>query len=261
MSEGATRGGGQEALAAELAARLAARADEDTRAWWERYLRGAVPFRGVPMAAVREVVHALWRELGLDERPRDEQVELALSLFAEAHAEDKLAGTLVLGERLLHRLGAADVPTLAKPFERRHIGEWSTCDWYCVKVLARMVERGDDRRSTAKAIASWRDAENLWQRRAAAVSFVRVARRGDAALPGLTDLVFTVCAANARDPERFSQTSVGWVLRELSHAAPTAVAAFVEEHADLLSREARNMATTKLPPELRARLNPSGRRR
>ena len=213
------------------------------------------------MAAVRDVVHPLWRELGLDERPREEQVELALVLLAETHAEDKLAGILVLGERLLDRLGAADVPTLAKPFERRHIADWSTCDWYCVKVLARMLEHGDDRASTAPAIASWRDADTLWQRRAAAVSFVRVARLGEGALPGLTDVVLTVCAANARDPERFSQTSVGWVLRELSHTAPAAVAAFVEEHADLLSREARNMATAKLPPELRVRLNPSGRRR
>ncbi len=90
---------------------------------------------------------------------------------------------------------------------------------------------------------------------------VNLARRGDAAVPGLTSLVVTVCEANARDPARFSQTSVGWVLRELSHAEPAAVAAFVEAHADVLSREARNMATAKLPPELRRRLNPSGRRR
>ncbi len=181
-------------------------------------------------------------------------------LFAELHAEDKLAGILVLAELLLDRLGAAEMPTLAQPFERGHIGEWSTCDWYCVKVLGRMLEKPDGR-ATADAIASWRNGGSLWQRRAAAVAFVRVARRGEVAMPWLVPLVLTVCATNARDPERFSQTSVGWVLRELSHAAPDAVSAFVDEHRELLSSEARNMATARLPPELRQQLNPHGRRR
>ncbi|MDQ3865278.1 MAG: DNA alkylation repair protein [Actinomycetota bacterium] len=244
-------------LVDELTGRLAARADAATRAWWERYLRGAILFRGVPMAGVRQVVHELRHDRGLDQRPREEQLEFALMLFAEPHAEDKLAGILVLAELLLDRLGPADVPTLAQPFERRDISDWSTCDWYCVKVLGRMLEK-PDARATADAIASWRNGATLWQRRAAAVAFVRVARRGETAMPGLVPLVLTVCAGNARDRERFSQTSVGWVLRELSHAAPDAVAAFVEEHRELLSREARNMATARLPPELRHRLNPHG---
>jgi 3-methyladenine DNA glycosylase AlkD len=49
-----------------------------------------------------------------------------------------------------------------------------------------------------------------------------------------------------RDTERFSQTSVGWVLRELSRANPSAVTAFVEEHSDEMSAEARRMATAKI---------------
>jgi 3-methyladenine DNA glycosylase AlkD len=227
-----------ERLVAELGRRLDARADDRTRAWWGRYLKGAIEFHGVPMAGVREIVHGLWRDEGLDARTREEQLDAVLALFAQPYAEDKLAGILVLAELLLDTLGAEDVPFLARPFERGHVADWSTCDWYCVKVLARLVERD---REAAELIAEWRRAPGLWQRRAAAVSLVRVARRGE-----LADLVLEVCAANVRHTERFSQTSVGWVLRELSHADPARVRGFVDEHRELISAEARRMATAKI---------------
>ena len=206
-----------------------------------------MPFRGVPMAAVRAAVHETWVEEGLDRLPPEEQVDLALRLFAEPFAEDKLAGILALAERLLDHLTLADVPRLASPFARGEIEEWSTCDWYCVKVLGRFVERADDPRAAAEAIAAWRFSEPLWQRRAAAVSFVNLAPRGDAFFPGFTALLLDVCAANVKDGARFSQTSVGWLLRELSRAEPDRVAAFVEAHAAEMSTEARRSATAKLP--------------
>jgi 3-methyladenine DNA glycosylase AlkD len=235
-----------EAIVEHLGRRLNERADERTRSWWQRYLKGAIEFRGVPMRGVREVVHAVWSARRLDDRSREERFEIVLALFAQRYAEDKLAAILVLGERLIDDLTAADVPFLAEPFARGHIADWSTCDWYCVKVLARLLERAPDAGAAADAIAAWKSAPGVWQRRAAAVSFVTLARHGNARLPNLTTLVLDVCSANVRDPERFSQTSVGWVLRELSRADPDAVTAFVDEHADEMSAEARRMATAKI---------------
>lgn len=235
-----------EAIIEDLARRLDERADERTRSWWNRYLKGAIEFRGVPMQGVREVVHAVWSDRQLDDRPRGERFEIVLALFAQRYAEDKLSAILVLGERLIGDLRAADVPLLAEPFARGDIADWSTCDWYCVKVLARLLERAPDGGATADAIAAWKSAPGLWQRRAAAVSFVTLARHGNARLPNLTRLVLDVCSVNVRDPERFSQTSVGWVLRELSRADPDAVTAFVDEHGDEMSAEARRMATARI---------------
>jgi len=47
-----------------LTTRLDALANEKSCAFWERYLIGAVPFRGVPMAGIRKAVHAWWRADG-----------------------------------------------------------------------------------------------------------------------------------------------------------------------------------------------------
>ena len=236
----------RETLSLELGRRLDAAANERTREWWERYLKGAVPFRGVPMGEIRAAVHAVWAEEGLEELSTDAQIDLALDLFAEPFAEDKLAGVLALAERLLSDLTLADLPRLARPFEDGQIDDWSTCDWYCVKVLGPFVEAAQDRREAAEAVAAWRFAAPLWQRRAASVAFVNVAPQGESFFPGFTALLLDVCATNVGDGARFSQTSVGWLLRELSRADPNAVTRFVRTHASEMSSEARRSATARL---------------
>ena len=116
-----------------------------------------------------------------------------------------------------------------------------------MKVFGRFVASGEDRRRRAEAIAGWRSAATLWQRRAAAVSFVDVAPQGDRFFDGFTDLLLTVCESNVADPARFSQTSVGWLLRELSKGEPARMQEFVDAHGAAMSREALNAATTRLP--------------
>ena len=111
-------------------------------------------------------------------------------------------------------------------------------------MLAALIDR--DGRPMAEAIAGWSEATRLWQQRAGAVALAPLAPKGDGNFPNFTRLALGVCAANVRDSERFLQTSVGWLLRELSKAEPRAVERFVAEHAELMSREARRMALAKV---------------
>jgi 3-methyladenine DNA glycosylase AlkD len=204
-----------------------------------------VPFRGTPMGSIRKIVHDVWDGERLDGLPRETKIDIALAQFGQRYCEDKLAGVLMLSERLMEDIRSEDVELLARPFDLRHIDDWNTCDWYCVKVLGRFVDAKDHRRR-ARAIAAWRLAELLWQRRAAAVAFVNLAPRGDGFFEGFTQLLLTVCARNVRDDARFSQTSVGWLLRELSRAEREQVASFVERNREVMSKEALKAATTHL---------------
>jgi 3-methyladenine DNA glycosylase AlkD len=228
----------------DVTKRLDAVADSATREWWERYLKGAVPFVGVKMAGVRRIAGSVMRD-HLASEPPERRIDLALECFALARCEEKLVGVLLLAEHLLDDLSLDDVPRLAGPLEREQVTDWNTCDWYGVKVLGPFVVAGDDAAARAGAIAAWRESEVLWHRRAAAVAFVNLAPDGDAVVPGLVDLILGVCEANVADPTRWSQTSVGWVLRELSAAAPDRVVSFVEAHPEL-SAEARRTALARL---------------
>ena len=228
----------------DLQARLARRADQRTKAWWEAYLKGTAAFRGVAMGATRAEVRAWARETGFAELTAHERKRLAYRLLAEPLSEDKLAGVILLREHLLDAVGADDLPALASLFDAGHIADWNVCDWLCVRVLAALVRR--DGRPVAERIAAWTAAGVLWRRRAAAVALAPLAPDGERAFAGFPELALGVCRANVRSDERFLQTSVGWLLRELSKAEPEAVTAFAAEHADRLSPEARRMALAKV---------------
>ncbi len=152
-----------------------------------------------------------------------------------------------------------DLPVVAAIFDDGHIADWNTTDWLCIRVLGPLIAR--DGRPAADLLAGWTAAPGLWRRRAAAVSFVPVVGRGDEPFPGLVDMVFGVCAANVVDPERFAQTGVGWVLRDLSDVAPDRVYDFVVAHLDVMSREAVRMAAARLSDEQRTSLGLTGPRR
>lgn len=236
----------------KLQARLDAAATEKSRAFWEGYLKGAVPFRGVPMAAIRKAVHGWWRADGPSSLETSAQKALALSLFEGRYCEDKLAGTLVLQELLLEHLGLRDVVELGALFERGLIYDWNTCDWFCVKVLGNLVARELPARSLAEAITSWREADSLWQRRAANVAFVNLAKRGDQNFPGFTRLMLETCAVTVRCPERFAQTGVGWLLRELATAERDAVLAFTTQNLGAMSREGVRYVVERMPKTVQA---------
>ncbi len=224
-----------------LQARLQAAAEPTTKEWWERYLKGAIEVRGVPMAGIRAALHE-WCDAALVDG------SLARDLIREPVAEDKLAGILLLQEILRPR-GLVDcgddLAAIGELFDEGAIADWNTCDWLCVRVLGPLAESHGER--CARTIAAWRDASNLWRARAAGVAFVNLAPRGDANFAGFTEMLLGVCATNVARTERFAQTGAGWVLRELSRAEPERVADFVRAHFSTMSREAIRSAVRKLP--------------
>jgi 3-methyladenine DNA glycosylase AlkD len=244
----------QSQLVKALHQRLDALATDKSRDFWERYMKGVIPFRGVPMAAIRKAVHAWWNDDGPAALMVPDRKALALVLFEGSFGEDKLAGTLALHELLLHDLTPHDLSSLAALFDRELIADWNSCDWFCVKVLGNLVARDLPARSTAHEIASWCHAQTLWQRRAANVAFVNLAKQGEANFDGFTSLMLDTCSRNLRCDERFAQTGVGWLLRELAETETTRVLAFTEAHLSAMSREAVRSVTERMPKNVQAQL-------
>jgi 3-methyladenine DNA glycosylase AlkD len=156
----------------------------------------------------------------------------------------------------------SELPRFARLFDDGYISDWSICAWLCVKVLGPLV--GQQGESYARAISEWREADSLWQRRASVVAFADLARKGDQNFPGYTEMVLDNCSHLLGSQERFVQTGVGWVLRELSRSDQDRVIGFVEANLERFSREALKNATKYLPPEVAERLLqtrlPSGNR-
>jgi 3-methyladenine DNA glycosylase AlkD len=241
-------------LVEALIQRLDALATDKSRDFWERYMKGVIPFRGVPMALIRKAVHVWWHDDGPAALSATVRKQLALMLFEGGFGEDKLAGTLVLHELLLHDLTLHDLSSLESLFDRELIADWNTCDWFCVKVLGNLVARDLPSRNVAHEVASWSNARTLWQRRAANVAFVNLAKQGEANFEGFTTLMLDTCDQNLRCTERFAQTGVGWLLRELAETEEARVLAFTEAHVGIMSREAIRSVTERMPKNVQAQL-------
>lgn len=215
--------------------------------------KGVIDFYGVGSPDIRTIVAAWHTSHALEGADADHLMQLATTAAAMPVAEDKLAAIILLQEHGLDLLDPTrHLPGIAGWFDDGHIADWNTCDWLCVRVLGPLIATHGQ--PVAEQVAGWTGAPVLWRRRAARVAFVNLAPAGDANFPGFTELVLTTCHRTASDPERFSQTATGWVLRELSRADPEPVLAYLDRHLDQLSREAIRMATAKLPDAMRREL-------
>jgi 3-methyladenine DNA glycosylase AlkD len=227
---------------------LREQSDAATKAWWEGYVKGGAPFLGVKMADVRSTVHQWHRASVAGALAKEEQVGLALALFEGEHTEEKLAGTLFLQEILLPA-GAVRCPwdfgRFAQLFADGSIYDWNVCDWFCVKVLGPLIER--EGAACARRVASWKDAENLWQARASLVAFVPLAAEAE-----YYPLIESGCRIVIRRRERFAKTAVGWILREISSHDPALVRRVVTENIGDFSKESLNKAVKSFSQEQRS---------
>jgi len=176
-----------------------------------------------------------------------EQQNIALLLFHEKYAEDKLAGILFFQEILLPSGPPSFkeiVPEFKNLFNEEFIFDWNICDWLCVKVLGPLVTA--EGRECAKIISKWKNGENLWLRRASVVTFVNLAKNGDSNFPGFTEMLLENCDSLVKSGERFAQTAVGWALRELWLSSPEKVSTFIKKNIDLFSSEGLRYATEKM---------------
>ena len=228
-------------LIADLQRRLDTAADPGTKAWFENYLKHAIAYRGVKTPAVTRIVADWHRDRGLGRLHYADRLALAASLIRQDHAEDKFAGTLYIQKHLLRRVDPEAILATAEDlFAARAFFDWSTCDWFSVRVLGPLIARHG--KAAAVRIAGWRAAADLWQRRSSIVPFRSVAR-DEAYHP----LVEATIASLVGERERFIQTGIGWVISDLSKAHPDTAAALVERHFDDLSAEVIRRHTKHLP--------------
>ena len=201
----------------ELTTRLKDAGQRSKKEWWERYMKHTIQFYGTPMGDIRTNLHEWWNTNEQDEQQnqlkkkasttstRDSSNNKSLQhvlqlqqlptlsweLFRQPIAEQKLCGILILQELVLPEKDILlldpkrDLPIIATLFDEKHINDWNTTDWLCVKVLGPWIVQQPDiiatpnnsYYETAKQIASWVDdpMASLWRQRASLVSFVNIA--------------------------------------------------------------------------------------
>jgi 3-methyladenine DNA glycosylase AlkD len=195
----------------------------------------------VKAPAVRDVFRTLFAEFGA--LPVETLVDEAFLLLRSPYQEEKQLAVLLL-ERLRRRWPPALLSRLEPVFDEA-VHDWATCDGIAGRVLMHLL--GDPHAS--QRIAGWSRSRHPWRQRAAAVAFVKVARRGQH-----TATILGLCEPLSRTDDRFVQLGMGWVLRELFLADADVMLDFLRRHYSHMRREALRYAIEKMPAPLQATL-------
>lgn len=167
--------------------------------------------------------------------------ELCESLFKSEYLEESLiACQIVFAQRKNYTESDFYV------FEKwliKYINNWAECDTFCNKVIGEMLFKFPN---TVNLVKCWSLSENLWVRRASAVSFIYPAKKNT-----YVDDQFEIALILLEDKEDMVQKGYGWMLKVLSSTRPYDVYKFVQTYKSRMPRTALRYAIEKMPVEMR----------
>jgi 3-methyladenine DNA glycosylase AlkD len=234
------------ALAAEARSRLAAVADPAVAARARSYFKEdeAVAFYGVRAPRLRAIERELLgRVAGRWTLP--EAVAFCDAMLAVPQLEAKGLGILLLARQ--RRSFERGLLRRAKSWlARGRCANWASTDALSLSIIAPLLER---RPADTRSVAAWTRARSLWVRRAAAVSLVRMARRGQA-----LDVAYGVAAALREDRADLIHKATGWLLREAGKTDPARLERFLLRQGQHLPRTALRYAIERFPAARRRQL-------
>ncbi len=225
----------------DLQNRLVVAADPATKTWFENYLKHAIAYRGVKTPDVTRIIDQWKKDYRLDRLDDEVQLTIVRRLIEERFAEDKFAGIIYTQKYLLKKTDPDRLLAMAEDlFAADSFFDWSTTDWFSVRVLGRLIRLHGKR--VASRIARWQNADSLWQRRSSIVPF-RAVVSDETYHP----MIYKTIGKLVHERDRFIQTGIGWVISDLSKVHPQAAAAQVEKHFENISKEVIRRHTRYLP--------------
>jgi 3-methyladenine DNA glycosylase AlkD len=207
-------------IRAEIRAGLRARADAARAPAMQAYMKSAMPYYGVGMPAV----YALCRDVfGRRVLPTCQIWQGAvLALWREAtHREERYAAIVLTGARPYDAWQRIGVLPLYR--ELMVSGAWwDLVDPIATARLPLLLVR--DRTRMSARLRAWARGEDIWLRRAAILSQLKL--KGDTDLALLYDTI----EPSIDSREFFLRKAIGWALREHAKTDPAEVLRYVRAH-------------------------------
>ncbi|MGH7151196.1 MAG: DNA alkylation repair protein, partial [Planctomycetota bacterium] len=238
------------ALAAELRAGLQRLADPAGPARARTYFREPVEVLGVGTSDLRRLVREAHRRVARVWGLREGLAACEL-LLRDRRLEVRAAGLVFLGQ-FRERFDASIFPAVRRWLASNRCDSWASVDALCSEVLWPLLE---SRPSLLARTWRWTASPGRWDRRAALVSLVRMARRGER-----LHFVYSVALRLLGDEEDLVQKACGWLLREAGKTDPRRLEAFLRRHGSGIRRTTLRYAIERFPAAKRRALLASTRR-
>lgn len=219
-------------------AELKKNSDSKTRDSFQRFFKTKVLNHGVKSAIVGKITKDHF--IHVKDLPKKEFFSICEQLFKSGYCEEAWVAA-----GWVHSKGNY-AETDFKYYERwidKYIDNWAECDTFCNHTVGAFLDKFP---SYIKKLDGWAKNENLWVRRASAVSLIVPAKEGRF----LKD-VFRISDILLTDKEDMVQKGYGWLLKEASHLHRKEVLEYVLRNKDRMPRTSLRYAIEKMPEAMR----------
>src|SRR3972149_8724533 len=225
---------------AEIREELQANADEKTKQGFQRFFKEEVKYHGVKTGTVGKIAKKYWNEI--KQLSKTEIFSLCEMLYQSGYSEEAYVAAVWL-PNLVEKFEPSDLGLFSRWIES-YVDDWAKCDTLCNHTVGGFIEKYPESVSELK---SWAKSENRWLKKAAAMSLIIPAKKGDFLQDALeiSDMLL-------RDEDDTVQKGYGWLLKEASRKHQKEVFDYVLRNRKKMPRTALRYAIELMPTELKA---------
>lgn len=207
-----------------------------------RFFKEQVKLYGVRVPNVRKI--AANYAADLKQVSLDELLPLCEKLLQTGYMEDAtIALALVYKKRT--KLSVGDIKVLER-WLNTYVSNWAICDDLSAHIFGYCIERFPE---MLPMVQTWVTSDNRWVRRAAAVSLIVPARKGNN-----FDDVLCVAEKLLHDQDDMVQKGCGWMLKEAAKHHQQQVIAYIEKHRKTMPRTMLRYAIELMPRDIKQQL-------
>jgi 3-methyladenine DNA glycosylase AlkD len=218
---------------------LVLNADEKTKNSSSRFFKEEVKCYGVKTALVGKTAKDYFKEIKSESK--EEIFAFCEELLKSDYCEDAYIA-FEWAYQLRDKYTENDFFMFERWIEN-YVNNWAKCDTLCNHSVGAFIEKFP---SYVEKLKIWTESENRWMRRAAAVTLILPARRGEF----LKD-IFEIADRLLKDRDDLVQKGYGWMLKEASKTHQPEVFEYVMKNKKEMPRTALRYAIEKFPKDLR----------
>jgi 3-methyladenine DNA glycosylase AlkD len=214
--------------------------DEKTLQSSQRFFKEKILLYGVKAPVVRKISKDVFKSADL--KTKNDVFKLCEILWQTGFLEESFVACH-WSYYVKKQYEPTDIDLFGKWIES-YITNWASCDTFCNHTVGELLERYPGQ---IYHLRDWALSNNLWMRRAAAVSLIVPARKGK-----FREDIFEIADILLTDPDDLVQKGYGWMLKVTSESYLNEVFRYVMENKTHMPRTALRYAIEKMPKELKA---------
>jgi 3-methyladenine DNA glycosylase AlkD len=233
-----------ESVAREAVRILQEKADPIRALGARKYFKEQVTFYGLTSDQVRKIAKELLEPVKKEWRLK-EAIELCEILLPNRFFEARSVATLIF-LKFEKEFGPDIFPLVKKWLARNLLDNWAAVDTLCPDCLGPLLDQYPE---LVEKIEGWTGHTNRWVKRASAVSFIKLARRGKR-----LDAVYRIAERLFPADDDLIEKATGWLLREAGKTDMERLEKFLLERGPAIPRTTLRYAIERFPLDKKKQL-------